>query len=807
LVISEEQRLASEVIYQRVRQITCANCQQVINVAMQKPFTQIDCPNCKSKLSVPAMLGPFMLLDVLGTGGMGAVYRAMDQSLGRFVAIKVMKKQLGDDQKLVESFLREARAAAALNHANIVQIYSCGEQSGQPYIAMELVSGGRLDLMMENGQLLDETRLLQISLDVANGLSAANEVNLVHGDIKPANILFDKHGVSKIVDFGLAQFVNRSQEKGEIWGTPYYISPERARGGKADHRSDIYSLGATMFHALTGKPPFDGPTASDVVVARLKQPVPDILEFRPDLTKETAELIERMMATDPTIRYPTSASLLADVKAALAAAKSRSGTHAKSKGSSGRPAVASGEPSQEEGGGKNKATKIIGAVVALVLIGGAVAYFFSGNKGAKDQPPGTPFPVIKTNESAVQAQPKKEGPGETFFREDARDLANAIEAAAAKPELMAAALDAFAKNAKIPPRSGRSLWLQMFKGLGGRLSGHEADAAEAWSDVAGVQITAEGSPNRMPREIARVLVAQMTTNQFATYSQTQSAWYRNATTIFVASESLHGGKYIAARPLLDAYATADAGNPAWPFAMQKAVKGWLATIDKYREVAIPAKNRNDQNAVKSAWEEAKKELPPLFGKVEAMAVVADVGAGSPAAQKAAVDADIKTVDQALEVEKNGTMTKRDYTAAADNLVAINQKLTTREGRERLANIVNQLDRMDAVKNIIINNAKTTPFKQRTDIGNDLTAADAKGFKAGGKQKTWGEISNGTLSQIAAWYVNNGSDNNKKKADDMASIAIFCAVNGDKGDARRYAADAKSKDSSVEATLKKLAPGI
>jgi serine/threonine protein kinase len=221
----------------------------------------------------------------------------------------------------VESFLREARAAAALNHPNIVQIYSCGQEKGQPYIVMELVGGGRMDQLMEDGKKVDEVRLLQVALDVAEGLKAANGANLVHGDIKPANILFDQNGTAKVVDFGLAQFVNRQQEQGGIWGTPYYISPERARGGKADHRSDIYSLGATLYHALTGLPPFDGKTATDVVVARLKAPPVKILDLAPTLQPQTAAVIERMMAADPVLRYPTSASLLADLKAALQAAK------------------------------------------------------------------------------------------------------------------------------------------------------------------------------------------------------------------------------------------------------------------------------------------------------------------------------------------------------------------------------------------------------------------------------------------------------------------------------------------------------
>jgi serine/threonine protein kinase len=304
-----------------VTHLKCSSCGHEMNVEGRAPFSTVPCTACGTMLTVPVMLGGFLLLERMGSGGMGAVYRALDTALNRFVAIKVMKPALGEDAKLVESFIREAQAAAALNHPNIVQIYSCGQEQGQPYIVMELVSGGRMDKMFDRDRPMKEVDLLKIALDVAEGLKAADAAGLVHGDIKPENVLIDAAGTAKIVDFGLAQFVNAQKSRGEIWGTPYYISPERARGKPADHRSDIYSLGATLFHALTGQPPFDGNTPVDVVLARLKQPPPDLATVRPDLQVETVELINRMMEADPVRRFPTSASLLGNTRRALEAAK------------------------------------------------------------------------------------------------------------------------------------------------------------------------------------------------------------------------------------------------------------------------------------------------------------------------------------------------------------------------------------------------------------------------------------------------------------------------------------------------------
>jgi serine/threonine protein kinase len=280
-----------------VEKIACRKCGAHLDVSRMPSFSAVVCPQCGLKQMVPALLGQFLLLELLGAGGMGAVYKALDQALGRYVAIKVMKQAMGNDPQFVENFLREARAAAAINHRNVVQIYSCGQEKGQPYIVMELISGGRLDEQIGKGEPLDEVRVLEIGVGVAEGLKAANDIGLIHGDIKPANVLFDKEGTAKVADFGLARFIAWQQNRGgEVWGTPYYIAPEKARGQKEDNRSDIYSLGATLYHALGAKPPFEGQTATDVVLARLKNPAVSIRVVRPSVQPETADVIGRRPA-------------------------------------------------------------------------------------------------------------------------------------------------------------------------------------------------------------------------------------------------------------------------------------------------------------------------------------------------------------------------------------------------------------------------------------------------------------------------------------------------------------------------------
>jgi len=317
--VTEASKLGIEA--ERVTQIACANCRKLLDVSHLPSFSEIKCPECGMAQIVPARFGGFWLIGRLGSGGMGVVYHAMDKDLGRHVALKVMKKELSANQEFVQSFKHEAQAAATLNHPNVVQIYSFGQVEGQFYIAMELVSGGRLDEMIADGVALEETRSLEIHLQVVAGLRAASDVGLVHGDIKPANILFGQNGEAKVLDFGLASFIGQQQQGGAVWGTPYYIAPEKARGKRVDFRSDIYSLGATFFHVLTGQPPFDGATSTDVVMARLNQPAPNLLDFNADLHPETAALVARMLEVDPTMRYPSYPALQIDMETALEASR------------------------------------------------------------------------------------------------------------------------------------------------------------------------------------------------------------------------------------------------------------------------------------------------------------------------------------------------------------------------------------------------------------------------------------------------------------------------------------------------------
>jgi hypothetical protein len=310
-------------VYDQLDSTECAKCGGLVDVAGRTAFRLIPCPHCQADVRVPGKLGSLLLKEVVGTGSAGIVYRAIDSALNRPVAVKILKNEDGEDtKKIVEATVAEARALAAINHPNVVHVHTIGMRHGQPYIVMELLIGsGKLNVMLKEGWVADEQRGLEIGIDVAQGLRAAQAAGLLHRDVKPGNILFNIEGVAKLLDFSVVHAKAQEGEKVVI-GTPYYISPEAARGQEVDFRTDIYSLGATLYHLLTGQPVFDGESSRDVLRARLKQAAPDIRDLKPHITDRTAAVINRMLAMDATDRHESYDELIAELRDALEAFKS-----------------------------------------------------------------------------------------------------------------------------------------------------------------------------------------------------------------------------------------------------------------------------------------------------------------------------------------------------------------------------------------------------------------------------------------------------------------------------------------------------
>jgi serine/threonine protein kinase len=292
--------------------VTCAKCANLIDVTGLEPGDGITCPYCGNEFPITRQFGNFVLEKQLGAGGMGAVYLGKDLTLNRVVAVKVLKPDLVADKKFMDTFLREAEITASLNHPNIVQVYAFGQHEGVYYMVVEYISKGSLDdKIAERGQIT-ELEGIEIGIAVARGLECAlQRGGLIHRDIKPGNILFNENNTPKVVDFGLSlTFETTDHFDGEIWGTPYYVAPEKLEREPETFKSDLYSLGATLFHAMSGRPPYEGDDPNSVAMMHLSGSVVSLKAFAHDISDQTAYAVSKAMARYPEDRYESYAAFI-----------------------------------------------------------------------------------------------------------------------------------------------------------------------------------------------------------------------------------------------------------------------------------------------------------------------------------------------------------------------------------------------------------------------------------------------------------------------------------------------------------------
>ncbi|MDA7650213.1 serine/threonine protein kinase, partial [Verrucomicrobiales bacterium] len=282
----------------------CPSCGVIMDVSSCDPYSKVICPECSAMIRVRADFLHFRIEKKIGEGGLSRVFRAVDQTLDRLVALKILNPDFSKDAERAVEFEREAKITALISHPNVVKVFSAGRDQDHYFMAMELVGGGSLDEMIHLEGKISEKKVLDLGSELVQGMNAAHAVGLIHRDIKPGNILFSEDGISKIVDFGLARSeISKGSESGEMWATPYYVPPEKLYEAKEDFRSDVYSLGATLFHALAGEPPCSSDTPSIEELKLLKQRKVSLEMSAPHVSVSTCELIDRMMARNPQDRY------------------------------------------------------------------------------------------------------------------------------------------------------------------------------------------------------------------------------------------------------------------------------------------------------------------------------------------------------------------------------------------------------------------------------------------------------------------------------------------------------------------------
>lgn len=259
----------------------------------------------------------YEILEKIGTGGMSDVYKAKDHKLNRFVAVKVLKQEFSENANFVSKFRVEAQAAAGLMHPNIVNVYDVGEESGIYYIVMELVEGITLKKYIEKKARLSVKEAISIAIQVSMGIEAAHNNHIIHRDIKPQNIIISKEGKVKVTDFGIAKAATSNTITSNVMGSVHYTSPEQARGGYSDEKSDIYSLGITMFEMLTGRVPFNGETTVAIAIKHIQEELPSPREYVPEIPISVEQIVCKCCQKSPDRRYQTMAELIVDLKQSL----------------------------------------------------------------------------------------------------------------------------------------------------------------------------------------------------------------------------------------------------------------------------------------------------------------------------------------------------------------------------------------------------------------------------------------------------------------------------------------------------------
>jgi len=401
--------------------IICSKCQVLLSLPGKAKLSD------KVDPLVGQRLGEFEVVEFLGRGGMGAVYKARQASLDRLVAIKVLPRAFSRDASFVERFGREARAAAAVSHPNIIEIHAVGHDRGYQYIAMEFVDGESLADILKREDRLAADRALAMMKQVASALAKAHGVGVLHRDIKPSNILLTSDGLAKVADFGLAKRPGTEltvTATGAPIGTPLYLPPETARGKAVDARSDLYSLGATFYHALAGRPPFQGDSAAEVIVKHTEAQAPPLSQLAPDAPPALCRTIHRLLRKNPPERYPSAQELLVALQRVEARVSVSQAEPTRTMPGAAHPSLAERREAKKQQ--RRRATLIAGgcALAAIVLL--VVLVLVLGRQGGR--PPGEKD--VAQPPSAVREQRRAAVP---HGEKAARPAKKAARPAIAKP--------------------------------------------------------------------------------------------------------------------------------------------------------------------------------------------------------------------------------------------------------------------------------------------------------------------------------------------------------------------------------------
>ena len=749
--------------------INCHACSAPIDPAGRAAFTQVECSRCGALSVVPLQFGNLLLLNVLGIGGMGTVYKGIDLQLNRYVAVKILQPKFAGNQQFIEAFAREARSAAAINHHNVAQVYSFADYGGQYYLMMELLERGSLDDRITKTGKLPEADVLAVGAGIAAGLSAAHHRGLLHRDIKPGNILFNDDGVAKLVDFGLAgaQHEAAGPGAGVIWGTPYYIAPEKLRGHQEDFHSDMYSLGATLFHALAGRPPFDAQTAAEVLSKQATAPAFNLKTYNPAVQDFTANVIGRMLAKEPAERFATYDALIQELHQA---------EHLLHEKQTARALVtATGE--------RIPLLSVIATISAVIATGVVIAFlWFNRAKlfGIETSTPPPAPPPVATNAMPVAVVPVEE----VNFNKStpwADAWSNAI-AQLAQNNIQAALNEC--ENLKQLTRGQpyHRQWVQLLEGVTLVAVGRTAEAG-AVLQKANPALPAKITINNLAEPLAALLLEDLPATAMANWP----SWAADFAQMLRGLKHLSAGQLDAARTDFDKYRqlTPDPSQ-RWAYALQplaqqlggeiSRVPAALADLDRLQQAgkfdeALQALNaaRNKLPLVGFKTQLDEREAVILKAQQAAQQKLEEAkrAAEAEAKQRLAeeqsqqhADAEVRQV-QALETP----LPNYDFKAARAKLDDLLPKLITPAGKQALAQRRAMLHWLVELKILLASDFARQPLDaskivtRGAHVDGKLTGATETELtftlQYGALTILWRDLPPATIQQLGEFYAQTG----------------------------------------------------
>ncbi len=769
----------------------CSACGTLIDVSDEEPLALMHCPTCGAAMRVRRVFGSFELLEVLGAGGMGAVYRAQDISLNRSVALKLLRREYSEHPDFIQQFAHEASITAHINHPNVVKVFSTGSDHGLFYIAMELVDKGSLDDLMTLQGRVGESQVLEVGIQAAQGLRAAFQRGLMHRDIKPGNILFADAHHAKIVDFGLAAPLG-GDSGGEVWGTPYYVAPEKLDSPpQEDFRSDIYSLGATLFHAIAGRAPYEAEDASMVALKHLKSQSVNLQTYAPDVSSSTAYVINKAMHKDANQRYQSYDELIQHLEYARnQLLQAKTGPVAVKAGGARVQAAARPKPRVVmEPRGQQSAMSVITIFMLIAL--GVGGYFLYENRERF-------FPKKAVKKVKVD---KNQGQAEYRSRYEAARK-QLIAGQAEEAAVVFQALEAEQPSGAQPLLN----WITFHTGLAKVFAGKLDDAKPDFDKLA-----KRGAYSRDPFEmkfaefLTKVSTLMVDENAPAPdlAKDYDKATYEAMGLLALAAKNWEMGEFENAVALFRQFESSNPEPPdTWIFDYRAIATAYEESYDKYKEFAEKIKNVGEPAKAKAEIPKLKEELTTLKlkgqlakkGRSLMRKAEQDITDFEDEQKKAVMEMESSDAQVLAETKTKADPSTLEFKFKDAVIVAKGAQVITDKGKADKKGLVKRYDWLAGFKSTLTSDLGTYPYnggvlrKAGVPVAGVVADADDKNLKvkvgAGEVLVPWTEASYEGLVAIARSMVRTDLPADRL-ADRLWYLGVYSEFSGKIPEASKY----------------------